>query len=94
MRKNELITKLSKKLSVAKEEVISKKQVLEYLETIDTIVDIVAEGEVNDKVKLGKGITLEKVFIEGRSGVCNGNAYVVEPHYEIKVKRTPAMKSI
>lgn len=88
MRKNELLTKLSEKLGV------SKKQVSEYLDVVDTVIDIVAEGGVNDKVKLGRGITLEKVFVEGRSGVCNGKPYVVEPHYEIKVKRTEAMKNI
>lgn len=94
MRKSELITKLNEKLRGIREEEISKKQTLEYLEAVDAVIDIVAEGKVNDKVKLGKGITLEKVFVEGRSGVCNGNAYVVEPHYEIKVKRTEAMKNI
>lgn len=88
MRKNELLTKLSEKLGV------SKKQVSEYLEVIDTVIDIVAEGEVNDKVKLGKGITLEKVFVEGRSGICNGNAYTVEPHHKIKVSSTQAMKNV
>lgn len=88
MRKNELLTKLSEKLGV------SKKQVSECIEVVDAVIDIVAEGEVNDKVKLGKGITLEKVFVEGRAGVCNGKPYVVEAHNEIKVKRTEAMKSI
>lgn len=88
MRKNELLTKLSEKLGV------SKKQVSEYLEVVDAAVDIIAEGEVNDKIKLGKGITLEKVFVEGRAGVCNGKEYTVEPRHDIKVKRTQAMKNV
>lgn len=88
MRKNELITKLSEKLGV------SKKQASECLDVVDAVIDIVAEGEVNDKVKLGKGIILEKLFVEGRSGVCNGNEYITEDHYKIKVSGTQAMKNI
>lgn len=88
MKKNELLTKLSERLG------ITKKQAGEYIEVIDEIVDIVAEGEVNDKVKLGKGIVLEKIFVEGRTGVCNGKEYTTENHYKIKVSGTQAMKNI
>lgn len=88
MKKNELITKLSEKLGV------SKKQASEYLDVVDAVIDIVAEGEVNDKVKLGKGIILEKLFVEGRSGICNGIEWEKPSYYKIKVKGTNSMKDI
>lgn len=90
MNKNELL-ELSK-------EVIgfdTKKQSGEFLDDVDKLFEGLANKlEVGQKVRIGQYITLEKKFVEEKSGVALGKEYTTPAHDVLKVKGTSLLKKL
>lgn len=73
----------------------TKKEVAELLDNVDAIIEVVAKNlEVDQKVRFGKYFTLEKRFIEEKSGTALGHDYVTPAHEEIKLGKTQYLKDI
>ena len=73
---------------------ITAKEAEERIAHVDEIMELLAKGEVGEKTKVGKFITAQVIEIPRKEGVFNGKPYVVEPHKEMIIKRTPLLKRI
>ncbi|MCX0396169.1 HU family DNA-binding protein [Clostridium perfringens] len=87
MTKVELIKGLSEEMK------ISKKEAEAMIGNVDTVIEFLA-GQGYSKTKVGKFITAQVIEVPRKEGVCNGKPYVVEPHTEMIIKRTPLLKRI
>lgn len=74
----------------------TKKGAQDFLDNIEKVFEAVAEkleaGE--GKCKVCKYFTLEKKFFEGKVGKCNGKEYTIDPHEEVLLKKTNALRQI
>lgn len=90
MNKNELLDLLKEKVGFE-----TKKEVGEFLDKLDMVVETVAGAlEVDQKAKLGSYISVEKKHTEGRTGEFNGVKYTSEAKDVTKIKGTGLVKKL
>ena len=90
MNKNELLDLLKEKAGFE-----TKKEVEKFFDKLDVVVEAVAQAlEVDQKVKVGNYIAVEKKHTEGRVGEINGVKYTSEAKDVIKIKGTGLVKKL
>ena len=90
MNKNELLDLLKEKVGFE-----TKKEVGEFLDKLDVVVEAVAQAlEVDQKAKIGSYISVEKRHTEGRTGELNGVKYTSEAKDVTKIKGTGLVKKL
>jgi nucleoid DNA-binding protein len=73
----------------------TKKEAEGFVKGIDAMVEALKNGlEVDQKVKIGKYFTVEKVYKDEKSGVCTGKPFTTPAHEELLIKRCDILKSI
>ena len=73
----------------------TKKGAQDFLDNLDKVIEALAEkSELDDKIKLGKYIALQKKHFEAKTGKCNGREWSTDAHDSVLVRATNGLKNI